>query len=73
MKNKFNLQQKIYAYHKDEFDNWVTELECRHNQHIRHNPPFINRPWVMTLQSRNEKIGQYLNCVKCDTNEKVDF
>ena len=66
------MKQKIVAYHKDEFDDWVAELECHHGQHVRHEPPFINRLWVVNLKGRNNNLGNTLNCVKCDENAPKD-
>jgi len=34
------MKQPIIGYHKDEKDDWVAELRCGHNQHVRHNPPW---------------------------------
>ena len=66
------MKQKITGYHLDEENDWVAELECHHGQHVRHQPPFINRPWVITLEGRNEKIGHVLECLKCNRNEPID-
>ncbi len=65
------MKQKIVGYHKDEFDDWVAELDCHHGQHVRHNPPFIDRPWVVNLEGRNKNLGKTLNCVKCDENTPI--
>ncbi|GAA5521413.1 DUF3565 domain-containing protein [Aliifodinibius salicampi] len=67
------MKQPIIGYHKDEEDDWVAELRCGHNQHVRHNPPWMLRPWVMTLQGRESRLGKELNCKKCDRNESKDF
>ena len=66
------MEQKITGFHLDEENDWVAELKCLHGQHVRHKPPFINRPWVVSEQGRNSKIGAELNCVKCDANEPPD-
>ena len=66
------MKQAIVGYHRDEEDDWVAELECGHNQHVRHQPPFINRPWVVTEQGRESMLGHRLNCVKCDADLPVD-
>ncbi len=66
------MKQKITGFHQDEFNDWVAELACHHGQHVRHNPPFINRPWVMTKQGRNSKLGRSLECKKCDQNAPPD-
>ncbi|ENW88552.1 MULTISPECIES: DUF3565 domain-containing protein [Acinetobacter] len=60
------MQQPIVGYHLDEENHWVAELACGHGQHVRHNPPWQNRPWVMTEQGRKEKLGVMLECKKCE-------
>lgn len=60
------MKRKIVGYHKDDKDDWVAELECRHNQHVRNNPPWINRPWVETEAGRESMLGYELNCKLCD-------
>ncbi len=67
------MKCKIVDFHLDEENDWVAELECHHGQHIRHNPPFVNRPWVMNQEGRNNKLGQALECLKCDRNEPIDI
>ena len=66
------MKKAIVGYHKDEENDWVAELECRHNQHVRHHPPFINRPWVETESGRDTMIGFLLNCKKCELGLPVD-
>lgn len=63
------MKRKITGFHLDEHDDWVAELDCYHGQHVRHNPPFKNRPWVMTVLGRKDKLGEKLNCVRCDRLE----
>ena len=60
------MKRKIVGYHRDEKDDWVAQLECGHNQHVRHNPPWINRPWVETREGRESMLGYALNCKLCD-------
>jgi hypothetical protein len=67
------MKQPIIGYHKDEEDNWVAELACGHNQHVRHDPPWQLRPWVTTSDGRASQVGNELNCKKCDRNEPKDF
>jgi hypothetical protein len=66
------MNQSIIGYHKDEEDHWVAELNCGHFQHVRHKPPFINRPWVVTQQGRESMLGEELNCKKCDSGAPKD-
>jgi hypothetical protein len=60
------MNQKITGFHRDEEDHWVAELACGHTQHVRHNPPWQSRPWVTTSEGRASKLGQLLDCKKCD-------
>jgi len=59
------VQRAIVGFHQDDAGDWVAELECGHNQHVRHDPPWTNRPWVLTEPSRSRKLGAILNCRKC--------
>ena len=60
------MQQAIVGFHLDEENHWVADLACGHGQHVRHDPPWQNRPWVLTKQGRKEKLGVMLECKKCD-------
>lgn len=65
-------QQPIVGYFQDEENHWVAKLACGHNQHVRHNPPLVSRPWVLTHEGRDEKIGVLLGCKKCDVGAPAD-
>ncbi len=60
------MQQAIVGFHLDEEGHWVADLACGHGQHVRHDPPWQNRPWVLTKQGRKEKLGVMLECKKCE-------
>ena len=60
------MLQAMIGFHLDEEQHWVADLACGHAQHVRHNPPWQNRPWVMTPEGRAEKLGVQLNCLKCE-------
>jgi hypothetical protein len=66
------MERKITGYHRDEEDHWVAELECGHNQHVRHRPPWSNRPWVTTADGRTSHLGHLLACRKCDRGAPPD-
>jgi hypothetical protein len=38
------MQQPIVGFHQDDVGDWVADLACGHTQHIRHQPPWVNRP-----------------------------
>jgi hypothetical protein len=61
------MKQAIVGFHPDETGHWVAELRCGHDQHVRHNPPWTNRPWVTTEAGRAARLGSLLECKKCDT------
>jgi len=60
------MLRKIIGYHRDEEGHWVAELDCGHGQHVRHNPPWINREWVLTLAGRSAMLGETLDCKLCE-------
>jgi len=66
------MNQAITGYHKDDENDWVAELQCGHFQHVRHNPPFMNRPWVIHEAGRLSMLGHILKCKKCDLGEPKD-
>jgi len=57
--------RKIVAFHTDDRSDWVADLECGHQQHVRHNPPWTTRHWVTTAKGRQEHIGDELPCSAC--------
>jgi len=67
------VKQAIVGYHQDDENHWVARLACGHFQHVRHNPPWANRPWVETLEGRNSMLGHKLKCKKCDEGTEVDY
>jgi ketosteroid isomerase-like protein len=60
------MQQRIVGFHQDEEGHWVAELECGHGQHVRHDPPWQERPWVTTEGGRRGRLGTLLECAKCE-------
>jgi hypothetical protein len=66
------MKQDITGFHRDEEGDWVAELACGHNQHVRHDPPWQLRPWVTTEQGRQQHLHRLLECVKCDREEPKD-
>jgi hypothetical protein len=60
------MEQPIVGFHQDEQGDWVADLACGHGQHVRHQPPFANRPWILSEEGRRQKLGERLNCKKCE-------
>ncbi|KAA5538794.1 DUF3565 domain-containing protein [Roseiconus nitratireducens] len=66
------MQQPIIGYHIDDHGHWVAQLVCGHNQHVRHDPPWVNREWVVSKCGRDSMLGYELDCKKCDENSPID-
>ena len=60
------MKRSIIGFHLDEESDWVAELQCGHGQHVRHDPPWQLRPWVLTIEGRAGALGVELECVLCD-------
>ncbi|MFB4393575.1 MULTISPECIES: DUF3565 domain-containing protein [unclassified Pseudomonas] len=56
---------RITGFHLDEEGHWVAELSCGHTQHLRHQPPWQSRPWVLDPQQRQQHIGTPFDCGWC--------
>lgn len=57
--------RRILAFRQDDEQHWVAVLECGHTQHVRHDPPLVERPWVLTEAGRATRLGQRLPCAAC--------
>ena len=66
------MKRTITGFHRDELGDWVADLDCGHGQHVRHRPPFVNRPWVVSDAGRTAMLGTVLDCVRCDRMEWPD-
>jgi hypothetical protein len=66
------MDRPITGFSLDEAGDWTATLSCGHRQHVRHKPPFENRPWVTTEAGRESRMGAMLNCVRCDRFELPD-
>lgn len=41
-------------------------MECGHGQHVRHDPPWMVREWVLSDEGRAARIGKMMECKRCD-------
>jgi len=57
--------RSIVGFHQDDEGHWVADLECGHSQHMRHDPPWQNREWVLTAEGRARFIGVRIDCRQC--------
>jgi Protein of unknown function (DUF3565) len=63
--------QPIQGFRQDDEAQWVAQFACGHGQHVRHDPPWQNRPWTQTAGGRAAQIGMRLRCMKCERGEPV--
>lgn len=63
------VNRTIEGFHQDDDGDWVAELSCGHNQHVRHRPPFQERPWVTSSTGRTGRVGTALRCPLCERAE----
>jgi hypothetical protein len=66
------MKQRIVEFHQDAEGHWLAELACGHDQHVRHDPPWTERPWVVTAEGRARFLGTLLACKKCDDHAPAD-
>jgi hypothetical protein len=66
------MDRRIVDFHQDNEGHWVADLECGHTQHVRHDPPWMNREWVITPEGRASRLGTVLNCLKCESTRAND-
>ena len=64
--------RRIVGFRRDECGDWVASLECGHGQHVRHDPPWRSRPWVVTPAGRASKLDETLPCRRCERGEPPD-
>ncbi|MEO6391561.1 MAG: DUF3565 domain-containing protein [Pyrinomonadaceae bacterium] len=66
------MKRRIIEFNLDEHHDWRAVLECGHLQHVRHDPPLIQRPWVLTPEGRAQYVGLDLDCKLCDRADDAD-
>ena len=64
------MERKIIGFHQDEQGDWIADLVCGHGQHVRHNPPWSERPWVVSAEGRQAYLGAVLLCQRCKNGEQ---
>jgi hypothetical protein len=60
------MQRAVTGFSLDEANHWVAGLECGHGIHVRHDPPWMVREWVLTEDGRASRVGRRMECKRCD-------
>ena len=56
---------RLLDFRQDEHGDWLAVLSCGHTQHLRHQPPWQNRAWVLDAAQRQARIGERFSCGWC--------
>jgi tellurite methyltransferase len=67
-----SIERPIVDFTQDAHGDWVALLSCGHQQHVRHKPPWEQRPWVLTEEGRLAHRGALLRCANCAMPEFPD-
>ena len=65
------IHRSITGFHQDEHGDWVADLECGHTQHVRHQPPWQERPWVISQEGRDRHQRNELD--RQEVRPNIDF
>ena len=66
------MKRSVVGFQRDEEGHWVAELSCGHIQHVRHDPPWQVRPWVVTGEGREAHLGMELTCRVCSDDASLN-
>ena len=53
--------RRVFMMNRD-----YSEFRNSLGQHVRHDPPWMLREWVLHKETRAERIGSLMDCKKCD-------
>ena len=59
------MDRRVVGFRQDLAGDWVMVLECGHERHVRHDPPWMVREWVLTEAGRSGWVGRGTECAMC--------
>jgi hypothetical protein len=65
------MERRILGFVQDDGGDWVAQLDCGHRRHVRHRPPFEERPWTQDPEGRASHLGTLLDCGLCEQEEPL--
>ena len=60
------MRRAVRDFDQDSEGHWRAQLECGHAIHVRHDPPWTIRAWVLDREQRAGRIGSFMDCKRCD-------
>jgi hypothetical protein len=60
------MQRTIIGFPPDAAQEWVADLACGHQQHVRHPPPWLYRPWIISPEGRRSRLEYVVDWKHCD-------
>ncbi|MEM7410021.1 MAG: DUF3565 domain-containing protein [Myxococcota bacterium] len=60
------MERRVTAFAQDDDGDWLVSLDCGHRRHVRHDPPWQERAWVLEADEREARIGSAFDCKGCD-------
>ena len=63
------IDRCILGLEPESGDSVVAVLDCGHRRHIRHRPPLESHPWILDPAGRAARIGQRIECGRCEQLE----
>ena len=65
------MRRAVIGFEQDDERHWVAKLECGHSVHVRHDPPWMIREWVMTEAGRAARVGSLMECKRCEPDNDL--
>lgn len=64
------VDRRIISLELESEGTCVASLDCGHTRHIRHRPPLENYPWILDPAQRDARVGERIECGRCDALER---
>jgi tellurite resistance-related uncharacterized protein len=64
------IDRAIVAVQEESPGTCVVELDCGHRRHVRDRPPLERHSWVRDPATRAARVGQRIECGRCDALER---
>lgn len=59
------MRRTIERLDPDSDGEWVASLDCGHRRHVRHDPPRVERDWLLEATGRRAALGRGIECGAC--------